>query len=69
MIETERLASNTVEETKFEQCSICKIGLWSGREKKKWDDKKRVENREGPLGYPGFVKPVFTKDGSLGVLG
>ncbi|GFV34329.1 uncharacterized protein TNCV_4023441 [Trichonephila clavipes] len=25
--------------------------------------KKRVENREGSLGYPGFVKPaVFTKD-------
>ncbi|GFX27144.1 hypothetical protein TNCV_440501 [Trichonephila clavipes] len=38
--------------------------LWSGREKKKekWDDKKRVENREGSLGYPGFVTPVFTKD-------
>ncbi|GFX96714.1 hypothetical protein TNCV_245011 [Trichonephila clavipes] len=31
-------------------------------EKKKWDAKKRVENREGSLGYPGFVKPVFTKD-------
>ncbi|GFV74920.1 hypothetical protein TNCV_1041581 [Trichonephila clavipes] len=37
------------------------MGLWSGREKKKWDDKK-VENREGSLGYPRFVKPVFTKD-------
>ncbi|GFW21998.1 hypothetical protein TNCV_4822801 [Trichonephila clavipes] len=24
--------------------------------------RKRVENREGSLGYPGFVKPVFTKD-------
>ncbi|GFW43076.1 hypothetical protein TNCV_1474711 [Trichonephila clavipes] len=38
--------------------------LWSGREKKKekWDDKKRVENREGSLGYPGFVTPVFTED-------
>ncbi|GFX28441.1 transposable element Tcb2 transposase [Trichonephila clavipes] len=31
-------------------------------EKEKWDDKKRVENREESLGYPGFVKPVFTKD-------
>ncbi|GFS82923.1 hypothetical protein TNCV_1568111 [Trichonephila clavipes] len=33
-------------------------GLWSGREnkKEKWDDKKRVENREGSLGYPGFEK-------------
>ncbi|GFV50564.1 hypothetical protein TNCV_3122611 [Trichonephila clavipes] len=30
-------------------------GLWSGREKKKekWDEKKRVENREGSLGTPG----------------
>ncbi|GFS68759.1 hypothetical protein TNCV_408651 [Trichonephila clavipes] len=39
-------------------------GLWSGREKKKekWDDKKRVENREGSLGYPEFVTPMFTKD-------
>ncbi|GFW52699.1 hypothetical protein TNCV_2392791 [Trichonephila clavipes] len=53
------------------------MGLRSGREKKKWDDKKRVENREGSLGYPGFVKPVFTKAGkplgkrkrSLGHLG
>ncbi|GFX20596.1 hypothetical protein TNCV_4269281 [Trichonephila clavipes] len=36
----------------------------TGREeKRKWNDKrKRVENREGPLGFPGFVKPVFTKD-------
>ncbi|GFY03527.1 hypothetical protein TNCV_3211641 [Trichonephila clavipes] len=24
--------------------------------------RKRVENREGSLGFPGFVKPVFTKD-------
>ncbi|GFS47486.1 hypothetical protein TNCV_1612251 [Trichonephila clavipes] len=24
--------------------------------------RKRVEIREGSLGYPGFVKPVFTKD-------
>ncbi|GFX01366.1 hypothetical protein TNCV_4736071 [Trichonephila clavipes] len=31
-------------------------------EKEKGDEKKRVENREGSLGYPGFVKPVFTKD-------
>ncbi|GFT32132.1 hypothetical protein TNCV_1229301 [Trichonephila clavipes] len=23
---------------------------------------KRAENREGSLGFPGFVKPVFTKD-------
>ncbi|GFV34328.1 uncharacterized protein TNCV_4023431 [Trichonephila clavipes] len=42
------------------------VGLWSRREKKKekWDD-KRVENREGSLGYPGFVTPVFTKDSKL----
>ncbi|GFT77069.1 hypothetical protein TNCV_1099451 [Trichonephila clavipes] len=39
--------------------------------------RRRVENREGSLGYPGFVKPVFTKDSkhlgkrkrSLGYLG
>ncbi|GFX03278.1 hypothetical protein TNCV_3555061 [Trichonephila clavipes] len=40
-------------------------GLWSGREKKKRRNgmtRKRVENREGSLGYPGFVRPVFTKD-------
>ncbi|GFV25449.1 hypothetical protein TNCV_1147191 [Trichonephila clavipes] len=24
--------------------------------------RKRVEIREGSLGYPGFLKPVFTKD-------
>ncbi|GFT77997.1 hypothetical protein TNCV_2820211 [Trichonephila clavipes] len=38
---------------------------WSGREKKKRRNvmtRKRVENREGSLGYPGFVRPVFTKD-------
>ncbi|GFS82377.1 hypothetical protein TNCV_4137371 [Trichonephila clavipes] len=39
--------------------------------------RKRAENREGSLGFPGFVKPVFTKDSkplgkgkrSLGYLG
>ncbi|GFS79339.1 hypothetical protein TNCV_3261091 [Trichonephila clavipes] len=37
--------------------------VWTGKEEKEeWDDKKRVENREGSLEYPGFVKPVFTKD-------
>ncbi|GFX57329.1 hypothetical protein TNCV_3914921 [Trichonephila clavipes] len=37
----------------------------SGREKNKkrnFMTRERVENREGSLGYPGFVKPVFTKD-------
>ncbi|GFS93553.1 hypothetical protein TNCV_87251 [Trichonephila clavipes] len=24
--------------------------------------RKRAENREGSLGFPGFVTPVFTKD-------
>ncbi|GFT26290.1 hypothetical protein TNCV_263441 [Trichonephila clavipes] len=24
--------------------------------------RKRAENREGSLGFPGIVKPVFTKD-------
>ncbi|GFV00743.1 hypothetical protein TNCV_1385621 [Trichonephila clavipes] len=32
------------------------MGLWSGREKEKWNDKKRVENREGSLGYSGSVE-------------
>ncbi|GFV23663.1 hypothetical protein TNCV_5108491 [Trichonephila clavipes] len=35
------------------------------RKKKKreiWMARKRAENREGSLGFPGFVKPVFTKD-------
>ncbi|GFX56091.1 uncharacterized protein TNCV_1954111 [Trichonephila clavipes] len=52
-------------------------GLDGKEEKEKWDDKKRVENREGSLGQPGFVKPVFTKESkplekrkrSLGYLG
>ncbi|GFV38562.1 uncharacterized protein TNCV_3224681 [Trichonephila clavipes] len=41
------------------------VGLWSGREKKKRKigmARKRAENREGSLGFPGVVKPVFTKD-------
>ncbi|GFY08966.1 hypothetical protein TNCV_4661571 [Trichonephila clavipes] len=37
-------------------------GLDGKRKKERWDDKKRVKNREGSLGYPGFVTPVFTKD-------
>ncbi|GFV86041.1 hypothetical protein TNCV_670381 [Trichonephila clavipes] len=37
-------------------------GLDGQRRKEEWDDKKRVENREESLGYPGFVTPVFTKD-------
>ncbi|GFT84720.1 hypothetical protein TNCV_2767291 [Trichonephila clavipes] len=34
------------------------MGLWSGREKKKreiWMARKRAENREGSLGFPGFT--------------
>ncbi|GFU05697.1 hypothetical protein TNCV_1004961, partial [Trichonephila clavipes] len=27
-----------------------------------WNGKKRAENREGFTRFPGFVKPVFTKD-------
>ncbi|GFW83730.1 hypothetical protein TNCV_668431 [Trichonephila clavipes] len=45
--------------------TIKNICLRSGHEKKKRKSgmtRKRVENREGSLGYPGFVKPVFTKD-------
>ncbi|GFT06076.1 hypothetical protein TNCV_1595001 [Trichonephila clavipes] len=46
-----------------------RVSMRSGREKKKekWDDKKRVENREGSLGYPGFVTPVFTKENNEGM--
>ncbi|GFV38950.1 hypothetical protein TNCV_965161 [Trichonephila clavipes] len=47
------------------QSSFCNIGLGSLREKKKRRNgmtRKRVENREGSLGYPGVMKPVFTKD-------
>ncbi|GFV68445.1 uncharacterized protein TNCV_3129011 [Trichonephila clavipes] len=37
--------------------------VWTRKEEKeKWDDKKRVKNREGSLGYPGFMMPVFTKE-------
>ncbi|GFX60480.1 hypothetical protein TNCV_1181991 [Trichonephila clavipes] len=37
--------------------------VWTGEEEnEKWDDKERVENREGSLGYPRFVTPVFTND-------
>ncbi|GFU50731.1 hypothetical protein TNCV_241171 [Trichonephila clavipes] len=52
----------------MEQCSLLNVDLRSGREKKKrkfeWQE-KRAENREGSLGFPGFVKPVFTKDNRL----
>ncbi|GFU35914.1 hypothetical protein TNCV_4030241 [Trichonephila clavipes] len=50
---------------KLEQISVFNVGLWSGREKKKREigmARKRAENREGSLGFPGFVKPMFTKD-------
>ncbi|GFS92752.1 hypothetical protein TNCV_1161681 [Trichonephila clavipes] len=48
----------------MKQDDYSRVSLWSGREKKKEkrDDKKRVENGEGSLGYSGFVTPVFTKD-------
>ncbi|GFT13752.1 uncharacterized protein TNCV_3832041 [Trichonephila clavipes] len=51
--------------TKMEQSTLLNVGLWSGREKKKREigmARKRAENRERSLGFPGFVKPVFTKD-------
>ncbi|GFX25549.1 putative RNA-directed DNA polymerase from transposon X-element [Trichonephila clavipes] len=49
----------------MEQSILLSVDLWSGREKKKRETgmaRKRAENREGSLGFPGFVKPVFTKD-------
>ncbi|GFV81447.1 hypothetical protein TNCV_51711 [Trichonephila clavipes] len=62
------------------QSTLLNVDLWSGREKKKRKigmARKRAENREGSLGFPGFVTPVFTKDSkplgkrerSLGYLG
>ncbi|GFT19310.1 hypothetical protein TNCV_3263191 [Trichonephila clavipes] len=54
----------------MEQSTLLNVDLWSGREKKKMEigmARKRAENRERSLWFPGFVKPVFTKDGkSLG---
>ncbi|GFT52040.1 hypothetical protein TNCV_4999281 [Trichonephila clavipes] len=48
----------------YRAARTCWSVVWSGKEEKeKWNDKKRVENREGSLGYPRFVKPVFTKHG------
>ncbi|GFV47975.1 hypothetical protein TNCV_2295551 [Trichonephila clavipes] len=49
----------------MEQSTFLNVDLWSGREKKKREigmARKRAENRERSLGFPGFVKPVFTKD-------
>ncbi|GFW58785.1 uncharacterized protein TNCV_379681 [Trichonephila clavipes] len=40
----------------MEQCSLLNVDLWSGREKKKREigvARKRAENREGSLGFPG----------------
>ncbi|GFU30393.1 hypothetical protein TNCV_2717141 [Trichonephila clavipes] len=51
--------------TNIEQSTLLSVGLWSGREKEEKENglaRKRAENREGSLGFPGFVKPVFTKD-------
>ncbi|GFU02080.1 hypothetical protein TNCV_837241 [Trichonephila clavipes] len=59
------LCHHTKKKKKLEQSSLSDVGLWSGREKKKREigmARKRAENREGSLGFPGFVKHVFTKD-------
>ncbi|GFW03153.1 hypothetical protein TNCV_157731 [Trichonephila clavipes] len=40
---------------------VCSLDV-KRRKGKNWMTRKMVENREGSLGYPGFVKPVFTKD-------
>ncbi|GFT60518.1 hypothetical protein TNCV_1966221 [Trichonephila clavipes] len=42
---------------KLEQISVSTVGLLSGREKKKREigmARKRAENREGSLGFPGL---------------
>ncbi|GFU34878.1 transposable element Tc1 transposase [Trichonephila clavipes] len=52
------------EKTKIEQSTLLSVDLWSGREKKKRETglaRKRAENREGSLGFPGFVKPCLPK--------
>ncbi|GFU61814.1 hypothetical protein TNCV_4564611 [Trichonephila clavipes] len=56
---------SVLKKTKMEQSTLLNVDLWSGREKKKREigmARKRAENRERSLGFPGFVKPVFTKD-------
>ncbi|GFV58237.1 hypothetical protein TNCV_1288821 [Trichonephila clavipes] len=55
---------SVLKKTKMEQSTLLNVDLWSGREKKRKIGmaRKRAENREGSLGFPGFVKPVFTKD-------
>ncbi|GFX74396.1 hypothetical protein TNCV_3453441 [Trichonephila clavipes] len=39
----------------MEQCSLLNVDMWSGREKKRKIGmaRKRAENREGSLGFPG----------------
>ncbi|GFT34625.1 uncharacterized protein TNCV_4125651 [Trichonephila clavipes] len=49
----------------MDQRQKCKsLGMSTGKERKdKLNEiRRRVENREGSLGYPRFVRPVFTKD-------
>ncbi|GFT28112.1 hypothetical protein TNCV_644971 [Trichonephila clavipes] len=59
-----------------EPIDVCGLDVKRRKGKFEWQE-KRAENREGSLGFPGFVKPVFTKDSkplgkrkrSLGYLG
>ncbi|GFW75356.1 transposon Tf2-9 polyprotein [Trichonephila clavipes] len=51
---------------KLGQCALSNVSLWSGREKKKREigmARKRAENREGSLGFPG--EQFFDERGTL----
>ncbi|GFU66285.1 hypothetical protein TNCV_464651 [Trichonephila clavipes] len=53
------LCHHTKKKTKIEQSTLLSVDLWSGREKKKRETgmaRKRAENREGSLGFPGKIK-------------
>ncbi|GFU71793.1 hypothetical protein TNCV_2345381 [Trichonephila clavipes] len=68
-IYSEALAKGNAEDTLF-HLTGCRTRQTCRREKKKREHcmtRQRVENREGSLGYPGVVTPIFTKDSeSLG---
>ncbi|GFV29716.1 hypothetical protein TNCV_3668081 [Trichonephila clavipes] len=54
---------------KLGQCALSNVGLWSGKrkeEKGNLNGKKRAENREGSLGFPGFVERVYKTVNPLG---
>ncbi|GFT83382.1 hypothetical protein TNCV_4051181 [Trichonephila clavipes] len=53
--------------TKIEQSTLLSVDLWSGREKKKRETgmaRKRAENREGSLGFPGSLLRALKSEDS-----